>query len=368
MSLDVSMDDIFSFSNDVTPQKENSNIISRGEMDKSTFSIDDELADFLGESSTPISNIKKDPVSISKNGDVASTEKKGVEHTDTNDFMNWLSDVTDTNILETKGETNQPQSNQETSKTIESTPSKVTETETKDSFSMDSFLEDLLGNDSKPITASKVPTTTSGTDTIAPKSMSSTTGPDSITFSAESSVPTPASTSEYVDFDQQIDTILKSSFPNISKLKDIITRHMGYIPDLQRGPIWNLLLTGQLSEDFEATSVGSSSMVENENKVVNIDKLVTDVEEIICNTFLFQHHHQQQQNSVSDKTVLKQSLQNIIVLYCTRKQVPYQSYLLSLLAPLLTSYEPIPVSIASSCFYNLVTDFIPFTETQVYIS
>jgi len=383
MSSDTSsIDDIFSTKVDETPQKDSSAIISRGEIDKSTFSIDDELADFLGENSsnTPISNIKIEPISTMASSISEKKVTSTTENTDANDFMSWLSDVTDTNILtETKPNTNGDKNSNDImeskgefaeSKLLNSVsqgePSK-TATSTTTPSSMDTFLEDILG-ESKSV--SKVPSSATTTNTTADISKASSTSlmnstPDSITFSTDSSsLPASANlTSDYADFDSQIDTILKSSFPNISKLKDIITRHMGYIPDSQRGSIWNLLLTGQLSEDFEASSVGSVLGCES---VANFDKLVNDIEEVVSNSFLFGQQNQHR-SVVLDKAVLKQSLQNILVLYCTRKQVPYSSYLLLLLAPLLTAYEPIPMSIASSCFYNLVTDFIPFTDTQVCI-
>lgn len=363
MSLDESIDDIFSTSASETPQRDQSTIVSRSEMDKSTFSIDDELADFLGDSSTPVSNIKTESAPI-----VSSTEKKDSDNADS-DFMSWLSDATDTNILTTttpnqvekslQAEENISKSDIDT---LKETPKVVAPTTTivpaakSDSFSVDNFLEDILG-ESKPVPKAAI--TSVVEDTATSNTVGSgTAAPDSITFSAEASLSTP-SVPEYADFDSQIDAILKSSFPNIAKLKDTITRHMGFIPDAQRGPIWNLLLTGQFSEDFEASSVGPVSGLES---VINKDKLIVDVDEIVSNSFLFHPRR-----PASDQSALKQSLQNILVLYCTRKQVPYQSNLLSLLTPLLTSNEPIPVSIASSCFYNLVTDFVPFTDTQVCI-
>ena len=399
MSMDASIDDIFSTKVDETPQKDSSTIVSRGEMDKSTFSIDDELADFLGEesTSTPISNIKAE-ATVSNISSSGTSEKKGVatENADANDFMSWLSDVTDTNILsetkpnnneihESKGEITEPKSidsvlQDEAPKvtssatTISSSPARVVVQDTSSTFSMDTFLEDILG-ESKPVSKAPSTTATAAADISTSKATNTTMAnitatPDSITFSADSSSSLPAplgvasTTTDYADFDSQIDTILKSSFPNISKLKDIITRHMGYVPDSQRGPIWNLLLTGQFSEDFEANSVGSVSGYES-IPIANANRLVSDIEDVVSNSFLFGQN--QNRSHVPDKAVLKQSLQNILVLYCTRKQVPYSSYLLLLLTPLLTAYEPVPLSIASSCFYNLVTDFIPFTDTQVRV-
>jgi hypothetical protein len=126
------------------------------------------------------------------------------------------------------------------------------------------------------------------------------------------------------------DTI-ESVFPDLQALRERCIAD-GCVPSQYRGDIWNLLLSGNnVSDDeiFKECVRGSR---------------VFDVYEI---------------GKIWNIPGLEGDLQDIINLFCRRMNREYQNYMTHILIPLLVSGTPLKKQVASSCFYNLCTSFLP---------
>jgi hypothetical protein len=233
-----------------------------------------------------------------------------------NDFLKWLSDVNDS-------------SNSSGSKVVVNKDQTIdtTDKETIKPLSMDNFLDEVFGDQAislKALHTSKVVT-------------------QSISFPIEEAK------KPKIDYLIELEILLNSKFPDVEKMRILLLRHIGYVPKKFRGRLWNFLLTGNSIEDGEASSSGQSNCNFSNSKIMmshikQLSKSITTIDE---NSYLYK------------------SFVRILELYYSRRQVEYDHYYSILLSPILLSTEPMKLSLASSCFYNLASEFIPLISLKV---
>lgn len=133
------------------------------------------------------------------------------------------------------------------------------------------------------------------------------------------------------DIDNFCKEALESIFPDLQSLRERCIS-AGCVPSQYRGGIWNLLLSGNnVSDDeiFKESYRGSR----------------------IFDTFAI--------GKLWDVPGLEGDLQDIINLFCRRMNREFQDYMVQILIPLLVSSNPMKKQVASTCFYNLCTSFLP---------
>jgi hypothetical protein len=183
-------------------------------------------------------------------------------------------------------------------------------------------------------------------------------------------------------YEEEIKEILNSSFPDIGHLKKIID-NSGFIPNILRGEIWTLILSGNCLEDDEVKDFELS----NSNFSTEA-KLIEDCKTIIGNLESKLSKNNQQQ-------ILKDMV-DIVALFCLRRNIEYNnsiSLYTKLLSPLVLNDISVEVStnnnnnnsdnyannndndnpqvatisktLASSCFHALITNFVPLITLKV---
>jgi hypothetical protein len=154
------------------------------------------------------------------------------------------------------------------------------------------------------------------------------------------------------ELENQIQSIISSSFPDIDQLK-IICVKAGYVPRKFRGKIWNLLLTNATTEDEEA-----EFWRPNGNEIEKMKQMLLDTNAAI----------EQVKDTIYEPSSMEQAcidMQEIILLYCIRRKIEYQSYFSDMLSPMIVSPYPFSRAIASSCFYALCTEFVSYITLPV---
>lgn len=156
---------------------------------------------------------------------------------------------------------------------------------------------------------------------------------------------------EEQSYDEQVLSIVQSSFPDIQQLKRIICE-AGYIPNKLRAQVWALLLNESCVEDEEARHYHTEG-VEFENQ----QALVSDCSAVIASATV--------KLSAAEAEVLRKDMHDILALYCQRRSIAYSTILCRLLSPLLVVPERASRTMSSSCFYTLASDFIPLINLNV---
>jgi len=146
-------------------------------------------------------------------------------------------------------------------------------------------------------------------------------------------------------FDEKIAGIIQSSFPDIQLLRQLIWKE-GKVPQAYRGQVWSLLLNESCVEDeevrnFSAASVGFS----------DFETVASDCSAVISSSGVTL--------SAEEAERAREDMQDILVLYCQRRSIPYNPILCRLLCPLIVTQNRVSRTLASSCFYSLVSMFIP---------
>ena len=173
--------------------------------------------------------------------------------------------------------------------------------------------------------------------------------------------------------EEKILSIVQSSFPDINLLRSVICSG-GYIPSSLRAQVWSLLLTESSAEDEEVRHFSSESV-----DFANIQALVSDCKAVISSSNCLQPHS-------AEAEQCKKDMQDILVLYCQRRNFAYKSVLCRLLSPLLVVGAGAGAGAAaevvqqqqqlhqeqrcsrvhaSSCFYALASEFVPLINLQV---
>ena len=155
------------------------------------------------------------------------------------------------------------------------------------------------------------------------------------------------------DFERQVCEMINSSFIDVPTLRTFL-REGGYIPSAYRGQVLCSLLTGDssINEDPELEDTEGLSLLAS--KFNNHAGMISD-----CNIMTSISYCDE-----SSSSRIRQDLQDIITLYCIRKEREYSSVLCSLLAPLLLAPNSFSKELSSSCFYCLVSDFVPLLSLQ----
>lgn len=177
----------------------------------------------------------------------------------------------------------------------------------------------------------------------------------------------------------ELDAIIHSGFPDTAQLRQLIFE-AGYIPESHRHSVWTLLLTGNCVLDEEAKNYTAGAGAISDQQLVKAD----------CTALL----------SLSDIALSAQeaeqitaSMCNIIILYCVRRSVRYNSVMSKVLAPLMirsskdnslttasassgvaaiaggggeaNSVAVVNKPLISASFYALAQNFLPVVNVQV---
>jgi hypothetical protein len=148
-----------------------------------------------------------------------------------------------------------------------------------------------------------------------------------------------------VDFEKKVERMVLSNFVDVPLLRTLLLDG-GYVPPTLRGQVWCLLLTGSpCSKESELD--GTERFSASASQLASYYLLTTDCEA-----------------ASSSASQLRKNLQDILTLYCTRKDIEYSSVLCKILTPLLLEPNPLSQEMASSCFSSIASDFIPLLSLK----
>jgi hypothetical protein len=290
----------------------------------------------LGEKATlPAVTSTVTPASASTPAPVAGLAAPKDPQDDDLDFLSWLGDST-TPVKATA--------------TATATPASTTEKKPNPSLSIESQIKNI------PV---KQPTNTDSGVTSPTQSQSKVKAMMDIFFDdlfGGQQQPAPNATTERevplklkmtsADFERKVEEMVISSFVDLPVLRSLLLEG-GYVPSQSRAQVWCLLLTGSCSS-FEDPELGDTQRLSTlASELRNHGQLLTDCQAVVS------------KNDTAAGSILQEDLQDILILYCTRREREYSSVLCSLLTPLLSAPNPFSKEMASSCFYSLASEFAP---------
>lgn len=158
-----------------------------------------------------------------------------------------------------------------------------------------------------------------------------------------------------MSFEEQVQSIVQSAFPDIQQLRRIVLS-AGYVPASLRAEVWSLLLNETCAEDVEVLHYSSSDGEECENSAL----LTSDVTALVTSLST-----DRTAGDSADQEELRKDMHDILSLYCQRRQIAYSSVLCRLLSPLLAVPQRASRAQASSCFYTLASEFAPLVNLNV---
>ena len=189
------------------------------------------------------------------------------------------------------------------------------------------------------------------------------------------------------EYEQELRTMTYASLPDISRLRALVFR-AGYIPPQLRAQVWCLLLRGSCQEDDEASNYFPSGEEQLDGK----ETLETDCEALVNEavarapslTPSATEHGSDSANKGSAggsaggsgvagvlahldgrrAAELKGQLRDVLMLYCMRRSVEYNSVLCKLLCPLLLCSQPCSKGMAASSLNALASEFVPLVKLQ----
>jgi hypothetical protein len=159
-------------------------------------------------------------------------------------------------------------------------------------------------------------------------------------------------TAEDMSLEERVTEIVRSSFPDIQQLKKIICE-AGYVPSALRAQVWALVLSESCVEDEEARHY-SAEGVDFEGH----HALVSDCAAVMAAA-------EAQLGSPAQVEGTRRDMQDILVLYCQRRNIAYSAVLCRLLSPLLAVPDRASRTLASSCFYTVASTFAPLINLNV---
>jgi hypothetical protein len=267
---------------------------------KTSQQFEDDLFDFLD---TP--TLSALPAKNSENNSEGALTEFSLEAPadDGQDFLSWLEET--------------PKSTSFTA------PKTVVPTSPMAPKSMETFFDEVFGDDVMPSPSAKSKLSSHSIDHTDPAS-----------------------------YEHSLLEIITSSFPDVMSLKQIIFEH-GYVPSALRAQVWTLILSGNSSDDEEARHFNSNTSAD----VVNKKVMQSDIAALIGNL-----SSSSQWRSVDE---MSRDMQDLLTLYCLRRNLAYSSVLGQLLAPLLLTAHTPSRPMVSSCFYSLVSSFAPLVNLNV---
>jgi hypothetical protein len=159
--------------------------------------------------------------------------------------------------------------------------------------------------------------------------------------------------SEGLSPEEGVQEIVESSFPDIPQLRKVISE-AGYVPVQWRAQVWSLLLNESCVEDEEVRHYSSQSSV---NEMEALQTLVSDCAAVMASSGLL--------TGTPTTEAARRDMQDILALYCQRRNVQYSPVLCRLLSPLLAVPERASRTLASSCFYTVASTFVPLLNLPV---
>lgn len=155
------------------------------------------------------------------------------------------------------------------------------------------------------------------------------------------------------DFEKQVGEMISSNFIDVPTLRSLL-RQGEYIPRAHRGQVLCALLTGECSINEDPELEDSDGLSSLASKIDNYEEMISDCNSVTAEPYC----------DVPASSQVTQDLQDILTLYCIRKERKYSSLLCSVLAPLLLAPNSLSKEQSSSCFYSLVSDFFPLLNLQ----
>ena len=136
-------------------------------------------------------------------------------------------------------------------------------------------------------------------------------------FGSESvSAPSPSKSSAIVNskmdsilYENKLNEIIHSSFPDVNMMKQIIFEH-GYVPVSLRAYVWSLILSGTCGEDDEARTFSAANAADIPHKKALLSE---------CNALVRNLPNKQQ---LRDPECMSRDMSDILVLYCLRRNLP----------------------------------------------
>lgn len=148
-----------------------------------------------------------------------------------------------------------------------------------------------------------------------------------------------------VEYELEMDKILSSPFPDVGRLRELIDKY-GFIHHHQRIATLLLLLTGSCHVDEEADRFSVSASEREFHR-----DLVTDTQSLIASCF--------PPNRISSSSNIQNDLIDVVILYCQRRSIDYTNTFSRLLVSIFGDGEQQSKSLVSSCFYALMSNFLP---------
>ena len=244
------------------------------------------------------------------------------------DFLSWLGDATPeraatpTSVIE--GTTDNHDSAANKSKNSQSKSAHISEpsanspthAQSKVKAMMDVFFDDLFGGQQIPEEV------------------------------AEQSTPTKARLTS-ADFEVKVRDMVSSSFVDVDSLRNLLLEG-GYVPVQHRAQVWSVLLTGSCSSFDDAELRDTKKLSALGTDLVNYGQLVSDCEATV-----------KRDDESAGGLNLQNDLQDILILYCTRREREYNSVMCQMLLPLMLVPSSFTKESASSCFYSFSSEFTP---------
>ena len=330
--------------------------------------FDDFLAEMTGPSSTSVaaSNNQNNHFSIDDDSDIHGQKpyvpiKSSTNITADSDFMAWLDEDEDdskdtkagASLTDNKTDNIEINANTESSKE-----------QPKSAVYSESFLDEVFGISTSTYTIAGTPLSPSAE---APISSNSDTPP--------------------INHLEELETLINSSEPDITKIKSVIFDHLGYIPSQYRVRVWSILIGDQDSSGNSNTkgskedgtvATTAEQGVTTSDSIDTLHNITEEVMSLINKDIddLIQQYITQTSTtplSVDVIAVLKDSMTQVLTAYLSRKNLSYNHKHLLLLAPLVlstgdhSSASVPPVSAVSACFDRLAEGFVPFLDASVCI-
>lgn len=289
-----------------------------------TKSVEDELFELLN---------SPDPVIPGKltDSEGISNSTQPISYSDPQDFLSWLDDASPTKIIPDSKSNVVTESNDLLSNLDEVISSSTLE---------------LPPVEEKQITASVLQTNDSIYDEMFGATETETTNNVSTTFAQ-----TQSTTVDISEFENNMDAILSSPFPDVARLRELIDKS-GYIPGHQRLCALLLLLTGSCQADEEADRFSVSPSEREFHR-----DLVSDTQSLIKSCY--------SSKEAPGVMNLEHDLIDVAILYCQRRSIDYKNIFSRLLISIFGEVNHHQSkALVSSCFYSLMSQFIPMVSLQ----
>ena len=152
------------------------------------------------------------------------------------------------------------------------------------------------------------------------------------------------------EFETRVKEAVSSSFSDSSALHSLLLVG-GYVPCQYRAQVWCVLLTGSCTSFQDAELKDTQRMSALASVLPNIGTLLADCEAAAKSA-------NRNVDGIHGSKV-QEDMQDILILYCSRREKEYSTVLCHLLSPLLLGSNSFSKEMASFCFYTLASVFAP---------